>query len=517
MRHTSLPVPSLRAALPLLLCLALWAAAWGLPGASPAAAQGGGDLQQGFDAPLPGAGGKTQGDSLEGGFEAPLPGSPAGGESAAETPSPWSLDGFLRLDGAYNFAHDPPAVPGQTDYRGWSKLRLALRLEVAYDFAEDWKAYVSGQAFRDAIYQLKGEEHYTPQVLDAYQQEGEIREAWVRGTPVPNLDLKVGRQIVVWGKSDNLRVADVLNPVDEREPGLTDLEDLRIPVTMSRVDYYVGDWGLQAVAVHEIRFNKEPVYGSDFYPTCWTPGNPSACAAAGTFPAQVTDTVPTHGGRNTEYGASLSGIFTGWDLAFYWAEVFDDFGYIVPDVDNNPFNGFQPVRYHPRVHMAGAAANVALGNWLLKGETAHFDGLRFNSVPGRSFRRLDGLLGVEYSPSTDTTVTLEGVGRRVLDYDSALRDFPALADEQAEVTAEYALSYRASFLRETVDVVAVILAFGGRADEGTVQRYQVTYELARALDVTGGVVIYTPGGGGNTLLANAKDNDRLFFETKWSF
>ena len=358
-----------------------------------------------------------------------------------------------------------------------------------------------GEAAGDFIYQLKGEEHYTPQVLDAYQQEGEIREAWVRGTPAHNLDLKVGRQIVVWGKSDNLRVTDVLNPVDEREPGLTDLEDLRIPVTMTRVDYYLGKWGLQAVAVHEIRFNKEPALGSDFYP----------------FPLDVAEQVPSSGGRNTEYGASLNGIFSGWDLAFYWAEVFDDFGYVVPDADHNPFNGFQPVRYHPRVHMVGSAANVALGNWLLKGEVAEFDGLKFASTGNRSFRRLDGLLGLEFTPSTDTTIALEAKGQRVLDYDAALKVYPLFALEQSETTNEYALSYRASFLRETVDVVAVILAFGASADEGTVQRYQVTYELAEALDVTGGVVIYTAGGGGNVLLTNAKDNDRLFFETKWSF
>ena len=49
---------------------------------------------------------------------------------------------------------------------------------------------------------------------------------------------KLGRQIVNWGRSDTVRVLDVINPLDNREPGLVDIEDLRLPVTMARVDYF---------------------------------------------------------------------------------------------------------------------------------------------------------------------------------------------------------------------------------------------------------------------------------------
>ncbi len=81
-----------------------------------------------------------------------------------------------------------------------------------------------------------------------------------------SLDIKVGRQIIVWGRSDNMRVTDVLNPLDLREPGLTDIEDLRMPVAMTRLDFYHGNWNVTGVAVHEQRSDKKPSYGSDFYP-----------------------------------------------------------------------------------------------------------------------------------------------------------------------------------------------------------------------------------------------------------
>ena len=42
-------------------------------------------------------------------------------------------------------------------------------------------------------------------------------------------------------------MVDVLNPTDSREPGLIDIDDSRLPVTMTQLDYYTGDWNLNLV------------------------------------------------------------------------------------------------------------------------------------------------------------------------------------------------------------------------------------------------------------------------------
>ena len=63
---------------------------WVALGAATAAAQGGGDLLQGFDTPLPGAAG-AGGDSLEQGFSADLPQTEGAAEAAAEPPSVTAL------------------------------------------------------------------------------------------------------------------------------------------------------------------------------------------------------------------------------------------------------------------------------------------------------------------------------------------------------------------------------------------------------------------------------------------
>jgi hypothetical protein len=450
------------------------------------------DLQSGFDAPLPGAappaddgGGQGAGssDPFQGGFSDVTPGSPPGAPEAEAAPW-WELTGFLRLDGAYAYAQE------EEPFQGLTKLRTSVRLELSLDLARHWRAFASGQAFRDWAYQLRGEERYPQAVLERNQQEGELLEAWVLGTPWPSLDVKIGRQIVVWGKSDTIRITDVLNPIDLREPGLTDLEDLRLPLAMAKVSWYVGPWSLTGIAIPEIRFNKEPAFGSDYFPLPMPP------------PPEV---MPADGGSNTEWAASLSGVFSGWDLAFYAAHLFSDEFYV---------DAATLTRQHARVRMAGAAVNVALGNWLLKTEWAHFRDLQFGLPSGQTFSRLDGMIGAEYAGFTDTTLAFEAADRRLLDYDPLLAALPL---PQAEDVNQYVLSYRGSYLREKLDVVAVLIAYGAKAEQGTTQRYQLTYEVVQALDLTGGVIVYTPGDGGNYLLAGAQDNDRLFAELKWSF
>ena len=191
-----------------------------------------------------------------------------------ETPRPtdkkfYKINGSAAIKSSYNFAHDAPTDDG-TDYRGLSRLRAELFLGVDLYLPSNWKGRVSGRAFYDTVYALSGEE-YTDEVLDTYRNEAEIGEVWVLGSLTKNLDIKIGRQVLVLGKSDNFRVTDLLNPIDNREPGMVDIEDLRLPVLMTRLDYYFGDFDITFAAIHERRFNKNAAFGSDFWPFPFPP------------------------------------------------------------------------------------------------------------------------------------------------------------------------------------------------------------------------------------------------------
>ena len=76
-----------------------------------------------------------------------------------------------------------------------------------------------------------------------------IREAYVKKTfDLPDnkqLFVKVGRQQVVWGRTDLFRVLDVINPVDYSRNNIYDeLQDIRIPMFIAQTEYRMGggDW-----------------------------------------------------------------------------------------------------------------------------------------------------------------------------------------------------------------------------------------------------------------------------------
>jgi hypothetical protein len=361
---------------------------------------------------------------------------------------------------------------------------------------------ISGTARYDFVYDLRGRDNYTREVLDSYPAEIELGEAWLQGSLTRNLDIKTGRQIVVWGRSDNIRITDVLNPLDMREPGLTDIEDLRLPCAMTRLDYYIGDWTLSGLAIHEIRFNKYPEFGSDFYPS----------------PVPLPEErVPSDSWRNTEFAAALTGVFSGWDLSLYWADLYDDTPYAsLESIEIIGPPPFPPVIVphlrlkHARVTMLGAAGNVAYGNWLLKAEAAWFDGLRFFNIPDKRYSRTDLLLGVEYAGFKDTTIAVDIANRHLNGFDTPLQNSPDLLEDDRY---QWALRVTRTFLNETLEVTLLASLYGLEGEDGAIERLSAEYDLTDSVKLIGGLVLYQDGDNYDYI----GNNDRLFLDVKYSF
>jgi Protein of unknown function (DUF1302) len=414
-------------------------------------------------------------------------------QASLVAPSRFSIDGYLKFGTSYNFSHEAPAK-NETDWRGFSRLRTELQIDFDSKFSNSWQARVGVKGFYDTVYALQGREEYTQAVLDEYEDELELREVYLIGRVFDNLDIKAGRQIVVWGKSDNIRVTDVLNPLDIREPGLTDIEDLRLPVTMTKLDYYAGNWNLTGIAMHEIRFDKTPVYGHDFYP--------------GTGP-QPPEVKPTETLSNTEWAFSIGGIFSGWDINFYYAHFFND----TPHFENVP-DGLVPEthRKHARLNMFGIAYNRALGNWLLKAEAAFLDGLEYTNRLDSIYSRIDGLIGMEYSGFKETTLSLEIANRHINGHDADLESMP---DGVCRDMFQAVLRYNQDFLNDTITLTLLASIFDPADADGAFERLSLEYDLTDTVQIRGGVVLYQSGDLFN--MQRIGDNDRLFFEALYNF
>ncbi len=407
--------------------------------------------------------------------------------------SPLQLSGQLSFNSNYAYQDNAPKI-GDSDYQGFTKLQFAGLLEFDYKISKAWQAKLELKGFVDPIYNVKGRYNYSTDSLRTYESELEIGEGYLLGTLTDDLDLKIGRQIVVWGKSDSLRVTDVINPLDNRELGLVDIEDLRLPVLMTRLDYYYEDWQFSLLAQHEHRNPKEAAINSEYFPSSVLPIPPGV-----QFPDLSSQTMQLD---ETTFSFSANGRFVGWDLSLY-AGRFQDSRW--------SFVNQQTDREYGLFNMAGAATNVMVGAWLLKAELAILNGLAYNTVPDEK-DRIDLLLGFEYKGIADTTISLEFVDRYLTDYDSVMKNLPDFADEHELQTALRVL-YSFNHDRATLGYLGQYL--GNQFEKGGFHRIWLEYELTQSVNVTGGVIDYL--GGENPMFEAMKNVDKVFIEATYFF
>ena len=363
-----------------------------------------------------------------------------------------------------------------------SSFKSSLFLDYEHKFENGFRVKTNAKAYYDLIYSINGREKYSSDELDELESEIELFDAYIEGSIIDNLDIKVGRQVVIWGRSDTIRVTDILNPLDNRRPAMVDIEDLRLPVTMAKLDYFIGDWRVTPMAILEQRFSKNPPYGSAFSPA------PVALPKDRDY-------------DDVTYALSIGGEFSGWDINFYGAEIYNDVGVV------NPTLYIQ----HDKIKMYGMALNILSGSWLFKSEMAYFDGLKYGSTPDKSFNRADFLVGFEYKGIADTLISYDFAIRAFEDYDDRLlNEFNPLEEN----TYQNALRVSSDFFNATLTANYLISLYGKSLDEGGFQRLWFKYQISDGINANFGVVDYI---GGSKIFDNIEDNDMVYADISYSF
>ncbi|RLA81992.1 MAG: hypothetical protein DRG78_08320, partial [Epsilonproteobacteria bacterium] len=281
----------------------------------------------------------------------------------------------------------------------------------------------------------------------------DINELSVEGTFHNGIDGKVGRQIVVWGKSDNIRITDTLNPMDMTAPGMVDINDLRLGRNMTKLDYFSGKWTFTGLLLHEQRFSELPKLKSEYY-------------------KGIAVDAPSDSLDNTGVAFSLSGNLEGQDIAFYASNQY---------IDNKIYKS----------NMIGFAYNKVIDSFLLKTEIAHFDNYDSTIVDAKT----DGLIGIEYNGISDGSISLE------------------VANKNEDI--QYALRFTQSYINQTLDFTALYSGYGKELEDGGFVRVWGDYAYNDEVAFSLGMIDYQ--GGDNAYFENIKDNDRIFGSVKYSF
>jgi len=415
-------------------------------------------------------------------------------ESEAQEESRITIGGDLAFKTSLGYIkHEVNGI----DYSGINQAQTSLYLELDAKLSDDWKLKVSGDMFYDAIYDIKSNTNYSDAILDAYRTQLRLDDTYIQGKITSDLDAKIGRQIVVWGKSDSIRVTDVINPLDNRTPAMTDIEDLRLSVGMAKFDYYLGSWNFSAMVIAESRILEEAPARGEFFPVD---------KIFSTAPNPFIELVePSTSWDNTQYAFAANGVFSGWDLSFYGANVLDQKWHINPTTQ---------LREVSKVEMLGSAINIATGSWLLKSEVAYLNGVKYNSTLDAK-NRLDALVGFDYMGIRDTVLSLEVANRYIFDYESQMSQAVSKPDYVEKNEMQTAIRVTKSFLNDSLDATALLSIFGSSWENGGFARIWVDYELADAVGLNVGVVDYLDGD--KPFSKAIRDNDRVFMDVTYSF
>jgi len=396
----------------------------------------------------------------------------------------YSINGYIKNKCMFGYKHH---IVDNINYKNMTSLQLTSGLNYTYKFDNGFKFYSSFDAFYDFIYDL--ESSYREDIVDNYQKEFNIDELYIEGALTNNIDIKFGRQIVIWGKSDNIRVNDVLNPMDNRYPGLTDIENLRLPVGMLKLDYYTDNWDFSPIVIFENVINKDNTVYSEYFPV--------------NLPLKDIKQ-PDNNIENIGLALSANSEFKGFDLSFYIANNIIDSRWHITDEYLN--------REYGRINMAGTAFNFVKGSFLLKTELAFFNNLEYSGTNNKK-NRINSLIGFDYNGFNDTTITLEFSNQYILYYENNIY----LKDNIEE--KEYITSFRISnsFINDTFNTNFLINLYGDKLDKGGFARISGYYDLEDNLNVEAGIVDYIGSDNPNDKISLIKDNDKFYVNIKYSF
>lgn len=417
-------------------------------------------------------------------------GAPPGG-LAVESGSATRFRGELGYRLRYAVREQRHDLPFKRQDRGLVSSRTGLRFTADHKVNDDLVFRLGGRALYDAADELE-------------RQEQQIDEAFADLKSDAGWRLKVGRQLVVFGQSEYFQVLDLVNPRDERELGLAELSETRLPVGASRISYVAGRTGLDLVLKQEFRPHRVGAGSSDFDPYVTIGGSD-------TLARQSQPRVDV-----SHPDLIVRGFVSGpWgDLSAIAAQVHEPAPTLVD------FSGGQLVLGHPAKRVFGAGGNYVVGDWVVKGEWARHTRGRFprRDIDGQLMAGIarpevsatkplvELMIGTRYSGVSNLTVDTEVLVQRIDRYEAAV------ADPRTRRVGVMNLMWQG--WHDTLRIETLVSRWwdGGSG----LARFRVEYDATDAWTLHAGYIDYR-GSAPNSLLSPFRNNDRVFAGAAYSF
>lgn len=255
----------------------------------------------------------------------------------------------------------------------FQKNELILKPNVTFDLSKKIRLYSSGRFYSELNDNLEpGKPDQS--AISTFSRRGfigdrvevELRELYFDWYVGKRSTIRFGKQQVVWGETDGLKLLDVVNPQSFREFILDDFEDSRIPLWSVKVELPVTETiDAELLWIPDQTYNYIPSLDAPFFPGAVVPSPPE-----GVVPAFDPIQKPDQFLKDSEVGIRLSTFMNGWDLTFSYLYHYDDLPGFYLGIQPADPPLLQISQRFNRIHLVGATFNKALGSFVLRGETA---------------------------------------------------------------------------------------------------------------------------------------------------
>ncbi len=312
-----------------------------------------------------------------------------------------------------------------------------------------------------------------------------------------SFDIRLGKQQIIWGKSDGVFITDQVSPKDFTNFILRDFDEIRIGVNSIKVDYYFGSNTLELVWIPVFTPNIIPPQDSIWNPT----GFDFEQVNFEEIPKSLDNSESflrfSHLGQNLDYEL-VSGYFWN-DEPVLWTEYSTDI--------LNPIDFFG--EYY-RTFIAGGSMGTSIGNFVFRSELIYYHPLKFQV-------KSEGSPLIQTIES-DMVKYLIGIEKDLFGFKTGLQFTQSIIsdynDEFLERKYEEMLTFNAKndFLRDTLHLE--LFSYYGMNDKDGLVRLKLSYDISDNLIVLLGSDVFfgTTGDFGQF-----DDNDLAYFKVKYLF
>jgi hypothetical protein len=339
--------------------------------------------------------------------------------------------------------------------------------------------------------------------VDGVTERGEfdLREANLSITPMDFLDVKVGRQILTWGKGDLLFINDMFP------------KDWQSCFTGRDTEYLKAPSDAAKFGVFSEIVNLEVVYSPQFDPDRYIKGerlsywNGTLQQIAGQN-AVIHSEKPNGMFQQDEVAARLYQSFGGVQVALY--------GYWGYWKSPGGYNNAQTKALFPSLDVYGASVEGPVGPGIFVAETGYYDSKEdsdgTNGLVNNSEMRY--LLGYKQEIARDFTAGVQYYVEQLLDYGEYLRSLGAGNAGKDEF--RHLITLRLTRLLMNQNLTCSLFTYYSPTDEDAYLRPNIGLKLndRTAVAVGGNVFI---GDEDHTFFGQFEDNTNAYVSVRYSF